>query len=228
MSALRRPPAAFATAYLQRLLLTNGFNHIGEPHPPHLAHFPRDLKGCERSDGLRPPSLSAISKSCCPLTCLVAWVKLAKPPRPPSWWPKGRWGLRRPSAAFATGFCFLSECYNSIGQFSRYHVARTILLQIPGTCDSLLMSAQTAYGRLRYQVVRFSRCCNPIGQFHKLPVASVGFVFFPNRVDVDLPLDVKTLPGKCRCIRSNGVGMHSEQTNKQTDRQTFFLTYIED
>ena len=70
--------------------------------------------------------------------------------------------------------------------------------------------------------LRFLKCCNPIGQFHRLPVASVGFVFFEKKVDVDLPLAVETLPGKFRCIRSNGVGMHSEQTDKQTN----ILPYI--
>ena len=77
--ALRWPPAAFATAYLQRLLLTNGFNHIGELHPPHLAHFPRDLKVDERSDGFQPPSLSSSCKDRCPLTCLLTWVKFTQP-----------------------------------------------------------------------------------------------------------------------------------------------------
>ena len=71
---------------------------------------------------------------------------------------------------------------------------------------------------------RFLHCCNPTGQFHRLPVASAGFGFSEKKVDVDLPLVVETLPGKFRCIRFNGVGMHSEQT----DRQTFFLIYIED
>jgi hypothetical protein len=64
-------------------------------------------------------------------------------------------------------------------------------------------------------------CCHPIGQFHTLPAASVGFVFLSNKVDVDLPLDIEIICGKFRCIRSNGVGMHSEQTNKQTNKQTY-------
>ena len=51
----------------------------------------------------------------------------------------------------------------------------------------------------------------------------MGFVFFPKKVDVDLPLNVETLSGKFRRIRFNDVGMHSEQT----DRQTFFLIYID-
>ena len=79
------------------------------------------------------------------------------------------------------------------------------------------MSAQTAFA-INY--FRFLECCNPIGQFHRLPAASVGFVFFSNKVDVDLPLNTEIICGKFRCIRSNGVGMHSELTNKQTDKHS--------
>ena len=63
--------------------------------------------------------------------------------------------------------------------------------------------------------------CNPIGQFSRLPVACVGFVFF-NQVDVHLPLDVEIIPGKFYRNQLYGMGMHSEQA----DRQTFFFIYM--
>ena len=71
------------------------------------------------------------------------------------------------------------------------------------------------------------KCCNPIGQFHEVPVAPVGFVLFSNKVDVDLPLGVETIPGKFHRNRLYGVETYSEQTNKQTDRQTFIFIYID-
>ena len=43
--------------------------------------------------------------------------------------------------------------------------------------------------------------------------------FFRKKVDIDLLLDVKITRGKFRCVRSNGVGMHSEET--------FFFTLID-
>ena len=60
------------------------------------------------------------------------------------------------------------------------------------------------------------KCCNPIGQFRNLPAASVGFVFSPKKVDVDLLLDRMIIRGKFHRIRSNGVRMHSEQTDKHS------------
>ena len=60
-----------------------------------------------------------------------------------------------------------------------------------------------------------------------MPVAWVGFVFFSNKVDVDLPLGVETIPGKFHQNRLYGVETYSEQTNKQTDRQTFIFIYID-
>ena len=86
------------------------------------------------------------------------------------------------------------------------------------------MSAQTAFAT-RY--LHSLKCCNPIGQFHRLPVACVGFVFFLNKVDVDLLLDVEAIPGKFHRNRLYGVETHSEQTDRQTDRQTFFFIYID-
>ena len=67
------------------------------------------------------------------------------------------------------------------------------------------------------------KCCNPIGQFHRLPVASVGLLFFSKKLDVDLPLGEKIVPGKFHQNWSYGVETHSEQTN----RQTFFFIYID-
>jgi len=40
----------------------------------------------------------------------------------------------------------------------------------------------------------------------------------------DLPLDERRVHGKFGCIFSYDIGMHKEQT----DRQTFFFIYIED
>jgi len=75
------------------------------------------------------------------------------------------------------------------------------------------------------------KCCNPIGQFERLPAAPVGFNYSQEKVDVDLPLGVETIPGKFHRNRLYGVEMHSEQTNKQTDRQTdrqtSFFIYID-
>ena len=68
----------------------------------------------------------------------------------------------------------------------------------------------------------FLKCCNPIGQFLRLPVASVGFVFFRKKLDVDLPLDEKIVPGKFHQDQLYGVETYSEQTDRQTD----ILLYI--
>ncbi len=59
------------------------------------------------------------------------------------------------------------------------------------------------------------------------PVARGGLIFFGKKVDVDLPLDVKIVSGKFGCICSYGLQTHSEQTNKQTNKQTFFFIYID-
>ena len=77
----------------------------------------------------------------------------------------GTCALRGPSAALATGFCFLLECYNSIGQF------------------------------------------------HRLPAASVAFVIFSNKAS--LPL------GK----RTPDTATHSthDSTEQHTQSSTFFV-----
>ncbi len=58
------------------------------------------------------------------------------------------------------------------------------------------------------------------------PVASEGLIFFGKKVTVGHLLDVKRISGKFGCICSYGVQTHSEQTDRQTDRQTFFFIYI--
>ena len=57
-----------------------------------------------------------------------------------------------------------------------------------------------------------------------MPVAFIGFEFFSKKVDVDLPLDEKIVPGKFHQDRLHGVETYSEQTNKQTN---FLLLYIQ-
>ena len=42
---------------------------------------------------------------------------------------------------------------------------------------------------------------------------------------VDLPLDLGKVHGKFGCAGTYGVQMHKEQTNKQTNKQTFFFIY---
>jgi hypothetical protein len=73
--------------------------------------------------------------------------------------------------------------------------------------------------------VHILKYCNPIGQLERLPVAPVGLVSFSNQVDVDLPLGVETIPGKFHRNRLYGVRMHSEQTNRQTDKRTNRQTF---
>ena len=58
-----------------------------------------------------------------------------------------------------------------------------------------------------------------ISQIRKLPAAPGGFVIFVGEDSIDLLLDADIILGICHRIRSNDVGMHSEQT----DRQTFFF-----
>ena len=82
------------------------------------------------------------------------------------------------------------------------------------------MSAQTAFATDSLHILK---CCNPIGQFERLPAAPVGFVFLSNQVDVDLPQAVETIPGKFHRNRLYGVEMHSEQTNRQTDTLLYIL-----
>jgi hypothetical protein len=48
------------------------------------------------------------------------------------------------------------------------------------------------------------------------PVAREALIFFGKKVDVDLPLDVKKIHGKFRCIWLYGFEMHSEQTNRHS------------
>ena len=73
--------------------------------------------------------------------------------------------------------------------------------------------AQTAFATSFCYILK---CCNPIGPFHRLPVACVGFAFFPNKVDVDLPLDGKKVSGKFHRICLYGLQTHSEQTNRHS------------
>jgi hypothetical protein len=47
------------------------------------------------------------------------------------------------------------------------------------------------------------------------------------KVSYDLLLDERVFPAKFHCICSYRVQMHNGQTNKQTNKQTFFFIYID-
>jgi len=103
------------------------------------------------------------------------------------------WLLTRPSAAFALSYFYLIVVillviYNVLLVESKW-----LLLNRRMTSELLSKSAQTAFAIISFNLLK---CCNPIGQFRKMPVANLGFIFFRKKIHVDLPLDLSDYHGK--------------------------------